>query len=606
MLFGGERDSQPLNEMWRFHFATEFWEKLSFPSPTQPMPRTQTTAFILSQFKTRGAVHFIGLHEQDYFGSQPDPEKANIATRISSMEKETSFFSNEDALYEEIDEAQVQNYEFAESDNCLVDSEDQPEVLGLRPSAKKMYDKLPGLVRRQGSNNFTRMLDQPPGQGQQPSLETSLKVKMSNLSKMSAYSNYSMFSNESNESLNVDSVTEPSKSSTCHSTLTESACESSLISPTGSSSIKMNFSLMKKSQSMISSSSSSKESSVGSVIAKDKSLQSFTQALIHQEEPKAENIYEVLNDHDQAGQKGLEMVEMKPSTTKRSDSSYTFQSYDCSSSRSSTLSSNPPINNNTNSRPLMGTRVLPPRNHRILDIETESNSAKNNDSSSSAYYSADEMSSISGYESIAETANINNKKNNSSNLTSFSNPNYLCPDAKTIVERKQQKNKFDETLVTSESHQNFAAALNSPAESLISDYHDFHARLHHDLVDLNPSQESLIQKPAVKITSFNNASMVRLRPKTTPVLPRRPRPMSSGLELGSKANFASLKSNLSDDESVKNEKARPHNEAGGEAATGGRKNQLNLLMFVLGGRVGQVTVFNGPISLWKLDLTKTF
>ena len=36
------------------------------------------------------------------------------------------------------------------------------------------------------------------------------------------------------------------------------------------------------------------------------------------------------------------------------------------------------------------------------------------------------------------------------------------------------------------------------------------------------------------------------------------------------------------------------------------KNQLSLMMYVIGGRVGQVTVFNGPISLWKLDLTKTF
>ena len=63
-------------------------------------------------------------------------------------------------------------------------------------------------------------------------------------------------------------------------------------------------------------------------------------------------------------------------------------------------------------------------------------------------------------------------------MTCFSNPNYLCPDAKTIVERKQQKNKFDETVLPpsvaqlsrDESHQNFAAALNSPAESLITDY----------------------------------------------------------------------------------------------------------------------------------------
>ena len=79
------------------------------------------------------------------------------------------------------------------------------------------------------------------------------------------------------------------------------------------------------------------------------------------------------------------------------------------------------------------------------------------------------------------SANLGNKKKADLNMTCFSNPNYLCPDAKTILERKQQKNKFDETIIPpttsvvaqltrDESHQNFAAALNSPAESLISDY----------------------------------------------------------------------------------------------------------------------------------------
>ena len=65
---------------WYFS-ATEFWEKLTFPSPTKPMPRAQTTAFILSEFKTRGAVHYMGLGEQDYCGSQPDPEKRAIITK---------------------------------------------------------------------------------------------------------------------------------------------------------------------------------------------------------------------------------------------------------------------------------------------------------------------------------------------------------------------------------------------------------------------------------------------------------------------------------------------------------------------------------------------
>ena len=79
------------------------------------------------------------------------------------------------------------------------------------------------------------------------------------------------------------------------------------------------------------------------------------------------------------------------------------------------------------------------------------------------------------------SGNPGNKKKADLNMTCFSNPNYLCPDAKTILERKQQKNKFDETIIPpttsvvaqltrDESHQNFAAALNSPAESLISDY----------------------------------------------------------------------------------------------------------------------------------------
>ena len=80
------------------------------------------------------------------------------------------------------------------------------------------------------------------------------------------------------------------------------------------------------------------DSSVGSVIAKDKSLQSFTQALIHADaeldatpngagskKADQENIYEVV---DNGGQKGsMELVDIRPA--KKSDSSYTFQSYDC-------------------------------------------------------------------------------------------------------------------------------------------------------------------------------------------------------------------------------------------------------------------------------------
>ena len=89
------------------------------------MPRAQTTAFILSQFMTGGAVHFMGLHEQDYFGSQPDPEKRNITTLPVPQSLYNKPFNESESLYEEIDESQVQGqkstYTFADPDNCLIE-----------------------------------------------------------------------------------------------------------------------------------------------------------------------------------------------------------------------------------------------------------------------------------------------------------------------------------------------------------------------------------------------------------------------------------------------------------------------------------------------------
>ena len=209
-------------------------------------------------------------------------------------------------------------------------------------------------------------------------------MKAKYLSKMPLYSSYSMFSNESNESLNVTE---------------DKTAETTLASPTPAlespSSVKLNFRYvifdpdfgfwtlptglfdskwnllfqftfsLKKSQSMVSTSSSSKtSSSTGSVIPRDKSLQSFTQALIHAEPPQ-ENIYESVDNTDSSTQ-NLEMVELTNGKTKRSDSSYTFQSYE-GSSRSSTLSS-------AICKPLMGTRVLPPRN-RFLEVDSNPSSA---------------------------------------------------------------------------------------------------------------------------------------------------------------------------------------------------------------------------------------
>ena len=63
---------------------------------------------------------------------------------------------------------------------------------------------------------------------------------------------------------------------------------------------------------------------------------------------------------------------------------------------------------------------------------------------------------------------------------------------------------------------------------------------------------------------------------------------------------------LSDDDESMTSKLNNSRNSSGQPNNDNGKNQLSLMMYVIGGRVGQVTVFNGPISLWKLDLTKTF
>ena len=136
-------------------------------------------------------------------------------------------------------------------------------------------------------------------------------------------------------------------------------------------------------------------------------------------------------------------------------------------------------------------------------------------------------------------------------------------------------------------------------------FQDFHARLNHDLVEMKPNQSLLAaHKSAVKITSFANVKM-RPKPLTTPVLPsRKPRPVSSGTVEMLKKPLPPVSSNkaFSDDEC----QSPPLSTRTEKKGLRDGKNQLNLLMYIIGGRQGQITVFNGPISLWKLDLTKTF
>ena len=255
----------------------------------------------------------------------------------------------------------------------------------------------------------------------------------------------------------------------------------------------------------------------------------------------------------------------------RSDSSYTFQSYDCSS-RSSTMSStaaNNALNNRNNplSRPLKAINSKSTRSKascpsgggllskngsqvKLIDLEDEDEDIDY----PATYFNSTEddlndFSSLSGYESMeggthyessgassivntSSSTNASTKemksnffsgKNLDSRKTigcdsklSFANPHYLCPDVENILEKrgsskgeKKIHNVFGERMlgiVRDElSHENFAQALNSPAESLISDYNDFQARLNHDLVELKgKNNNSLSAESSVRNSKSPN------------------------------------------------------------------------------------------------------
>ena len=436
----------------------------------------------------------------------------------------------------------------------------------------------------------------------------------------------------------------------------------------------------------------------------------------------------------------------------RSDSSYTFQSYDCSS-RSSTISSaaqkadtNKPANHAL-SRPLRAinsksakskascssTSGLLSKNGsqvKLIDLEDEED---DDIGYPLAYFNStdddlNDISSLSGYESMeggtthydtSASTNLHkpsevhvNKKSakpssligkhlpstNDSRKTigcasrmSFANPHYLCADVKNILEKtnggacagrkmSQVSSVFGERMlgiVRDElSHENFAQALNSPAESLISDYNDFHARLNHDLVELkggenneivfsqssnknvkSPTGDSTLDyasshyyqtvedelQDAAKFHDPNHVQLVQLRtkpsktihtPSMTPQLGRKmgqnntstksSRPLSTGSLLSSNSSSTGLQNTSSamgtlrrrlpqqpiyEDRNLQshNNDLQPEDRRFGNVQNTANRNQLKLLMYIIGGReIGQATLFKRPISMWKLDLTKTF
>ena len=629
-----------------------------------------------------------------------------------------------------------------------------------------------------------------------------VQVKMSqlNLTRLSSISGtYSMFSNESSESLNtMGSIGTPT---TIESNNTTTATSTATLSKNGeiSNNLMQN---MKKSASSSFSISSSSGNTIGSPSVRPynqleeefetegkmkrdlRSVPNIASCLSgsnsenskinEQNQENCDSIellnfadanevqaQSILNDGDPTSQEVISDTSMtvtslvedtqklsdstqinstKQEQPVRSDSSYTFQSYDCSS-RSSTLSSTAANNsiynkNNLLSRPLKAingknakskascpnTSGMLSKNGsqvKLIDLEDEEEEIEY----PATYFNSTEddlndFSSLSGYESMeggthyeitgsSSTANPTSSINSStkdtkptffSNKTSnfvgdsrktigcdsrlsFANPHYLCPDVENIMEKrggpkpeKKIHNVFGERMlgiVRDElSHENFAQALNSPAESLISDYNDFQARLNHDLVELKgKNTASLSAKSSTRNNTLqnnidnaschyyqtveeyteddsrfndpNHVELVQLRtkpsktihtPSMTPQLGRKmgghsqnnkpTRPLSTGSILSSNSSFATatnagmgtlrrrLPQQPIDEEKNDhfNSSCSNFNEKTIEnGQPSNNRNQLKLLMYIVGGReIGQVTLFKRPISMWKLDLTKTF
>lgn len=431
----------------------------------------------------------------------------------------------------------------------------------------------------------------------------------------------------------------------------------------------------------------------------------------------------------------------------RSDSSYTFQSYDCSS-RSSTLSSTAtnkgackPLNKSlpqqlkavnykssaSKPSPLTTSGLLSKNGSQVklIDLEDEDEESDY----PIAYFNSTEddlndFSSLSGYESMeggihyessvsssiiktqlpvlsstneAKCTSLQYKNpplTNDSQRTircesrlSFANPHYLCPEVQDILEKRsgttsekkisQISNVFGERMLgivrDDLSHENFAQALNSPAESLVSDYNDFHARLSHDLVELKSNTNQILSSESsttnVKlpegtdhssnkyyqtveeedreedtITDTSDVELLQLRPKPsktihtpsmTPQLGRKIRLHSNGYKSNRPLSTGSILSSNSSPTAVGSSSTNPgmatlrrrlpqqpiydagtlpsrrnelnlaaKNISNGQTTN---RNQLKLLMYIVGGReIGQATLFKRPISMWKLDLTKTF
>ena len=100
---------------------------------------------------------------------------------------------------------------------------------------------------------------------------------------------------------------------------------------------------------------------------------------------------------------------------------------------------------------------------KLLDLEEEEAEAE----AARSFYANQEFGSL--------TSGGKSDASGSGKSTSFSNPHYLSPEVQAMVDRKKEIRS--NVLLRDDSHQSFANALNSPADSLFSDFQDFNNRL---------------------------------------------------------------------------------------------------------------------------------
>jgi hypothetical protein len=481
-------------------------------SGQRPTARAQTTAFIFSQFRTRGAVHYMGLPEQDYFGCTPEPSNVNKV----AVPK-----------YDSPNECTAKKYTFAQPDSCLAE---ELELLRRPSQLQRLPEAAAGSIMRDLA-----------------------KLSQFNLTRLSQYCSYSMFSNESTESLNTTSST----ASPCSVRMVRSRSSQQLL----------NMALQE------SASTSSSLEGLKSPLPRDPiSVPNFRalmqkQASLEEEEQRAHRIIPDLVQEALSSPKAGD-ADNKAS---RSDSAYTFQSYDCSS-RSSTLSSNDSTMSSASSSTRMSKSssinrgfTVSSGDSRLVDVEEEEHGS---------------LPSPTG----------------STSTLGFSNPHYLASDVEAMLERKRQVHAH--LLLRDDSHRSFAQALSSPADSLFSDYQDFHARLNQDFVEM------ACVRPQQTADDKRNGGGTRPRSVVYESSVGGPSGSASDRRAGFSAKVRPLSADISPADL---ERQRCASSAASCASEAKDDNHLMLLMYVLGGReVGHVTVFKRPISIWRLDLTKTF